>query len=188
MYKIVIIGSQCTGKSVLGNELSKRLDIPLITEIARRYDRNELLNVSSERYMILQKEILEQQIRTESEYKEFISDRSSLDNLSYWLNNCANRSNYNDNDLYIKRSIGNAKNYSHIFLLTPEFYPKDDGFRSTDIVYQMRIDATIQTILHLFGIEHYKLTGSVENRVNEAMKILKREHAERERVDNDDNI
>lgn len=173
MYKIAIIGSQSTGKSVISNELSLILKIPMITEIARRYDRNELLNTSSERYMILQKEILEQQIIAESEYKEFISDRSSLDNLSYWINNCANRSNSFDNNQYIKKAIANAKNYSHIFLLIPEFYPKDDGFRSTDIVYQMRIDAIIQTILHLYNISHYRLNGTIENRVTEAMKILK---------------
>jgi nicotinamide riboside kinase len=172
MYKIAIIGSQSTGKSLIGKELSNRLNIPIITEIARRYDRNELLNVSSERYMILQKDILEQQIIAESQYKEFISDRSSLDNLSYWINNCANRANLYDNDLYIKKAIENAKIYSHIFLLIPEFYPKDDGFRSTDIIYQMRIDAIIQTILHLYGIKHYILTGSVDNRIKDAMKIL----------------
>ncbi len=172
MYKIAVIGSQASGKTTLAEALSEKLNIQLIREIARKYDRNELLNISSERYMILQKEILEQQIRAESQYKEFISDRSSLDNLSYWLNNCANRANFYDNDLYIKKALDNAKNYSHIFLLIPEFYPKDDGFRSTDILYQMRIDATIQAILYLYGIIHYRLSGTVENRVQKAMDIL----------------
>lgn len=171
-YKIVIIGSQGIGKTTLGNELSKRLNIHLITEIARRYDRNELANTSSERYMILQKELLDKQIKTESQYKNFISDRSTIDNLSYWINNSANRASISDNNQYIKDAIDNVENYTHIFLLTPEFYPQDDGFRSTDVVYQMRIDAIIQTILHLYGIKHYKLTGSVENRVKDAMMIL----------------
>lgn len=172
MYRVAIIGSQSTGKSCLGNELSKRLNIPMISEIARRYDRNELLNTSSKRYMMIQKELLELQIQTENQYKEFISDRSSLDNLSYWLNNCANRAPAHENNQYIDKAIDNAKNYSHIFLLIPEFYPKDDDFRSTDIIYQMRIDAIIQSTLHLYRIHHYRLNGSVENRVEKAMEIL----------------
>ncbi len=172
MYKIAIIGSQSSGKTTLAEKLSEKLNIQLIREIARKYDRNELLNISSERYMTIQKELLEQQIMAENQYKEFISDRSSLDNLSYWLNNCANRTNSHDNNQYIKRAMDNAKNYSHVLLLIPEFYPKDDGFRSTDIVYQMRIDAIIQTILHLYEIKHYTLTGSIENRVRHAMNIL----------------
>lgn len=158
--------------TTMADALSEKINIPRIKEIARRYDRNELLNVSSERYMTLQKEILEQQIKTESQYKEFISDRSSLDNLSYWINNCANRANSYDNGQYIKKATDNAKNYSHVFLLIPEFYPKDDGFRSTDIVYQMRIDAIIQAILHLYDIKHHRLTGTIENRVQKAMEIL----------------
>jgi len=172
MYRIAIIGSQSCGKTTLGRELSNKSHIPMITELARKYDREELLNTSSERYMVIQKEILESQIIEESKYKEFISDRSTLDNLSYWINNCANRANLHDNESYIKKAVENVKNYSHIFLLVPEFYPKGDGFRSTDIIYQMRIDAIIQTILYLGGIRHYKLTGSIENRVRQAMEIL----------------
>lgn len=174
MYKIAIIGSQSVGKSSIGNELSNKLHIHMITELARKYDREELLNTSSERYMVIQKEILESQIIEESKYEEFISDRSSLDNLSYWINNCANRASFYDNELYIKKAIENSKNYSHIFLLVPEFYPKGDGFRSTDIIYQMRIDAIIQTILHIYNIPYYKLIGSIENRVQQAMEILDR--------------
>ncbi len=174
MYKIVVIGSQSSGKTTLAKELSEKLDIQMIREIARKYDRNELINVSSERYMIIQKELLEQQIMAENQYKEFISDRSSLDNLSYWLNNCANRASISDNDQYIKRAMSNAENYSHIFLLIPEFYPKDDGFRSTDIVYQMRIDAIIQAILHLYRIKHYRLSGTIENRIQKVMEILEK--------------
>lgn len=172
MYKIAIIGSQGSGKSTIAKRLSKKLNIPLITEIARKYDRNELLKTTSERYKIIQKELLEQQIKIESQYKEFISDRSTLDNLSYWINNCANRASPHENNQYINNAIANSKNYSHLFLLIPEFYPQDDEFRSTDIIYQMRIDAIIQSTLHLYHIHHYRLNGTVENRVDKAIEIL----------------
>jgi nicotinamide riboside kinase len=167
--RIAIIGSQSCGKTTLGRELSKKLDLPMISELARRWN---IEKVSQTELIDIQKELLNLQIEEESKYEQFISDRSTIDNMSYWLHNVANIVSYDDNRQYKMKAIENVKTYSHIFLLVPEFYPKDDGFRNTDIIYQMRIDAIIQAILHLEGISHYKLTGSIENRVQQAMEIL----------------
>lgn len=169
MYKIAIIGSQSTGKTTLGKQLSKKLNIPLITEIARKWN---IEKATQTELIYIQKELLKLQIHEENHNGQFISDRSTVDNLAYWLHNVSPIVDKEENELYVKTALWNVKNYSHIFLLTPEFYPINDGFRSTDIVYQMRIDATIQTILHLYDISHYRLNGTVENRVKEAMKIL----------------
>ncbi len=168
-YKIAIIGSQSVGKSTLAKELSNRLDVPLITEIARRWN---IEKVTQTELIDIQKEMLKLQIEEENKYKEFISDRSTIDNWSYWLHNVADIVDYEDNREYQIKVLRNVVKYSHIFLLIPEFYPISDGFRNTDVVYQMRIDAIIHAILHIYGISHYRLSGSVENRVNEAMKIL----------------
>lgn len=169
MHKIAIIGSQSTGKTTIGNQLSKKLNIPLITELARKWDIEKATQIE---LIYIQKELLKLQIKEENRNGQFISDRSTIDNLSYWLHNVSAIVDKEENELYVKTALDNVKNYSHIFLLTPEFYPVNDGFRNTDIVYQMRIDATIQTILHLYNISHYRLSGTVENRVKEAMKIL----------------
>lgn len=169
MYKIAIIGSQSVGKSTLGKELSKRMNVPLITEIARRWN---IEKVSQVELIHIQKELLRLQIKEENHNGQFISDRSTVDNLAYWLHNVSSIVDKEENATYIKTALDNVKNYSHIFLLTPEFYPVDDGFRNTDVIYQMRIDATIQTILRLYDISHYRLGGSVENRVQKAMEIL----------------
>lgn len=167
--RIAIIGSQSCGKTTLGRELSKRLDLPMISELARRWD---IEKVSQTELIDIQKELLNLQIEEESKYERFISDRSTIDNMAYWLHNVANIVSYDDNRQYKMKALMNICKYSHIFLLVPEFYPKGDGFRSTDIIYQMRIDAIIQTILYLKSVRHYKLTGSIENRVQQAMEIL----------------
>lgn len=170
MYKIAIIGSQSTGKSTLGNRLSRKMNIPLITEIARKWN---IEKATQTELIHIQKELLKLQIKEENHNGQFISDRSTVDNLAYWLHNVSPIVDKEENGLYVKTALENVKKYSHIFLLTPEFYPVNDGFRSTDVIYQMRIDATIQTILHLYDISYYRLSGIVENRVQKAMEILK---------------
>lgn len=169
MYKIAIIGSQSTGKSVLGKELSKRMNIPLITELARRWN---IEKVSQIELIHIQKELLRLQIKEENNNGQFISDRSTIDNLAYWLHNVSPIVDKEENEIYVNTALNNVKNYSTIFLLSPEFYPVDDGFRNTNIIYQLQIAEIINTILRLYNIPHYRLSGSVDNRVNEAMKIL----------------
>lgn len=169
IYKIAIIGSQSTGKTSLSYELSKKLNIPLIKEIARKWD---IEKATQTELIHIQKELLKLQIQEENCNGQFISDRSTIDNLAYWLHNVSPIIDIKENELYIKTALDNVKKYSHIFLLIPEFYPVNDGFRNTDVVYQMRIDATIHTILYLYNISHYRLSGSIDNRVDKAMEIL----------------
>ncbi len=173
MFKIAIIGSQSTGKSSLGRELSKRMSIPLITEIARRWN---IEKVSQIELIHIQKELLKLQIQEENRNGQFISDRSTIDNLAYWLHNVSPIVQKEENELYIKTALDNVKKYSHIFLLSPEFYPVDDGFRNTNIIYQLQIAEVINTILRLFNIEYYKLKGSIDNRVLDAMVILNQDN------------
>lgn len=169
MYKIAVIGSQSTGKSTLGNQLSKKLNVPMITELARKWDIEKATQIE---LIHIQKELLKLQIHEEHCNEQFISDRSTIDNLSYWLHNVSPIISKEENELYVKTALRNVKNYSHIFLLAPEFYPVDDNFRNTNIIYQLQIAEVINTILRLYNIPHYKLTGSIENRVQQAMEIL----------------
>lgn len=169
MYKIAIIGSQSTGKSVLAKELANKLKIPLITEIARKWDIEEATQTE---LIDIQKEILKLQIEEERKHEQFISDRSTIDNLAYWLHNVSSIVDKEENEIYVNTALDNVKNYSHVFLLTPEFYPVDDNFRNTNIIYQLQIAEIINTILRLYNIPHHRLAGTVENRVQKAMEIL----------------
>lgn len=167
--RIAIVGSQSTGKTTLATQLSKSLDIPLITEIARRWN---IEKVAQTELIDIQKEMLKLQIEEESKHKKFISDRSTIDNLAYWVHNVAPIVDKNDTILYAAKALSNSNYYSHIFLLTPEFYPVNDGFRSVNIIYQLQIAETINTILRLYGIRHHKLTGTKEERFIEALEII----------------
>lgn len=155
--------------TTIANKLSEKLHIPMITELARRWD---IEKATQTELIHIQKELLKLQIQEENHNVQFISDRSTIDNLSYWIHNVSPIVDKEENAIYIKTALGNVKNYSHIFLLTPEFYPVDDNFRNTNIIYQLQIAEVINTILRLYNIPHHRLSGSVENRVQKAIDIL----------------
>ncbi len=169
--RIAVIGSQGTGKSTLSRQLSEELNIHLITEVARSFKKEQLI-CTNPAYSSIQKEILRLQIQEESLHKKFVSDRSSIDNVSYYLYGCYDIASDLDNNSYISQSINNALNYTHIFFLRPEFEISDDGFRDCDIKYQKSIDTIIKTILQLYNIKYYQLSGSTEDRVKKAMRVI----------------
>jgi len=171
--KITVIGSQSTGKTSLSRILSEELNLPFIAEVARNF-KKEQLNPSYPSYLSIQKEILRLQLQEESLYNSFVSDRSSLDNLAYYLYGCYDTASDLDNNSYISQSVNNALNYTHIFFLRPEFKIKNDEFRDTNILYQYNIDNIIKCILQLYNINYYMLSGTIENRIKKAMEILER--------------
>ena len=173
MYRIAIIGSQCTGKSTVAETLSEKLKLPRISEVARKFDKSAFLNKTNKEFCDLQRQILNMQLAEEAKHTEFISDRSTIDNMSYWIHNCANIATTEENSSYISKALGNVKNYTHLFLLVPEFYPVDDNFRDTNIIYQLQIAESIHTILHINSIQHYTLKGTHENRIKIALEVLR---------------
>jgi len=173
LFRIAVIGSQCTGKSSVAEALAEKLKLPRISEVARKFDKSMFVNKTNKEFCNLQHQILSMQLKEEAKYKEFVSDRSTIDNMAYWVHNCANIATTEENSLYVSKALGNVKNYTHLFLLVPEFYPVDDGFRDTNIVYQLQIAEAIHTILHMNSIKHHTLRGTLENRLKDALNILK---------------
>ncbi|MFZ2412075.1 MAG: ATP-binding protein [Candidatus Methanoperedens sp.] len=167
--RIAIIGTHGTGKTTLAKMLSGVFNIPILEECARNYD---IKHASPEKYLKIQKNILIEQIATESKHPSFVSDRSTIDNLAYWIHSCAQMVDASMNKKYINTSMENAKKYTVIFLLVPEFYPMDDGFRDTNLIFQLQIAETINTILHLYQIPHYILRGTVDERLQRAIDII----------------
>jgi len=169
--KIVIIGSHGVGKTSLSRIISEELNLPFITEIARTF-KKEQLNSTNPAYLSVQKEILRLQLQEEGLHNNFVSDRSSIDNLAYYLYSCYDTASDIENNLYISQSVNNSLNYTHIFFLRPEFKIKNDNYRDTNILYQHNIDIIIKTILQLYNIKYYILAGTVQDRFKKAMEVL----------------
>lgn len=174
---IAVIGAQCTGKTTLVNELSDILKIPKITEVARRYN---IPRAPSIKHVSLQLNILSDQISAEyNTYRtngSFVSDRSTIDNMAYWLCNAHDYATDDEKESYmttcIRNVFGNENRYTHVFLVQPEFAIEDDGFREIDPVYQNEIHTIIKTILRIYNIKHYTLTGDLQSRIQQALEIL----------------
>jgi nicotinamide riboside kinase len=76
-YKIAIAGSHSCGKTSLVKALSKKIEIPIIHEIAATFLPETRTHIDT------QYKIMSKQIETEKENKSFLSDRSVIDNLAY---------------------------------------------------------------------------------------------------------
>lgn len=76
-YKIAIVGSHSCGKTSLVKALEKRIEIPIIHEIAATFAPETRAHIDT------QFDIMSKQIETEKKYKSFLSDRSVIDNLAY---------------------------------------------------------------------------------------------------------
>lgn len=76
-YKIAIVGSHSCGKTSLVKALEKRIEIPIIHEIAATFIPESRSHIDT------QYKIMSKQIETEQKYKSFLSDRSVIDNLAY---------------------------------------------------------------------------------------------------------
>lgn len=169
--KIAITGAQGVGKSTLASAISEQLNLPLITEGARKY---EIPDTYCDQLLTVQKSILNDQIKLEKDYTDiygsFVSDRSTIDNMAYWLNNCLGHSANNDAD-YIYKCRCNLQTYTHIFYVPIEIELVDDGFRNLDKRYQKLIDDKIIQILNRYSVKYYTITGTLEDRVQKILKM-----------------
>ena len=65
----------------------------------------------------------------------------------------------------IKKNI----RYDYVFYLPIEFTIEDDGIRSTNIEFQKKVDERYLELIRDWSIDHTILTGSVEDRLSQAM-------------------
>lgn len=167
--KIGIVGSHGTGKTSLAKSLSEILNLPLISEIARKYD----VNTEDKRELYLvQQHILIDQMLSEGYHQHigYVSDRTTIDNMVYFML----RTNHSIDELadYVQKAMSNVKNYSHVIYLPIEFELKDDGFRLTDIKFQLDVDCKLKDIFSFFEIKYHIVKGTPDERIDKVLHII----------------
>lgn len=173
--KIALIGSHSTGKTVLVKRLAEITKIPVIEELARDYDMNTL---DIYEYKFFQKQLLLKQIESEMALKlsngSFISDRSTIDNMAYFLLKCKEVSTDEEEMRYVEVAIENALSYDYIFYIPIEF-PMDtsDDFRFKDELFREQVDEKIVQIIGLFKIDAITISGTLEERVSSILEAIK---------------
>ena len=172
--RIALVGSHGTGKTSVVKKLAEITKLPVIEEIARRYDLN---TPDMYEYKQYQKQLLIEQIKAEVTIflskGSFISDRSSIDNMAYYLLKCKGVSSPEERGRYAKTAMHNALLYTHLFYIPIEFsIPEDDGFRFKGEIFRKDIDNKVNDIFNYYGVDIFVLRGSINERVSTVLEAI----------------
>lgn len=150
--KIAFVGTHGVGKTTLCFDLAsqlKRLDlgVDLVKEVARRCP----LPINEETTADAQSWILHTQIAEEiaaaATYEVVVCDRSVLDNYAYLV---ARSGRQSDLDPLVGSWI---RTYDALFKVPVLGAPSFDGTRAVSPSFQMEIDATIDQLVSVFGVD-----------------------------------
>jgi hypothetical protein len=165
--KIALCGAHGVGKTTISKILSQELSLPILPDIVPDafrlgFEINE--NTPPETQVWL----LGKQLENERKGPGFIADKCLFDYYVYA------KALSMDEDLVRLAEKIVAKNgkYDHIFLIRPEFPIEDDGLRSTNIEFQRAVADTYEAFLQKNGIGFTVLTGSVEERKMQALRVI----------------
>ena len=184
--RIGILGAQGVGKTTLAEALSKELEYPLIREVVR--DVMKDMGITSPRELKddveksteFQRACLYRQIEEEGKHKNFVSDRTTIDNAAYWMKWHAHKNPSHVNTEYYQTAWENAKKYDLLVYVPPEIPLVGDGCRSTNKDYQEEMAWLIGVLLYTWGERRIAVTGLLETRVKKVlaeMRRRKKEHA-----------
>ncbi len=122
--------------------------------------------------------VLEAQINAETKLAQrgFIADRSTIDCWVLWQRwNICQAMTYTTEDYY-KKSLAQARSYTHIIYVPPMFEPNHDGFRWADADYQRQVDRLTRMTLYEWNLLDRSLfikSIDIDSRVLEVIEWLK---------------
>lgn len=173
--RIAIVGSFSTGKTTLGNELARLLELPLLPEVARQivdlgFKLDKDATPETETLIFLR------QWHAEQTHQEFVGDRSLVDVMAYagWvLEHQEFRKEHHLWEACLDIASQNLRSqYSHVLYLPIEFPIVPDGLRPEDPDFQKDIDRRIVEILYGYDVQYHTVTGSVDERVRQSLEII----------------
>lgn len=177
LKRIVIIGSAGVGKTTLLEALKKKLRLKLIPEQARIVCKQlgykniyEIKEHNHFRYLTLRN-----QIKLEEKYKEFISDRSTIDCWVHWVRWSWGETKTYESKKYYNLAYIQALKYSHIIFIPRIIKAKEDGFRWNDEDYQNQINRLIKETLlewQLMNKTYIVQSIKLKDRVKEVIEYI----------------
>lgn len=173
--RIAIVGSFSTGKTTLAEILARRLDLPLLPEVAREiaalgFTLDKDATPETEALIFLR------QYNNELSIPEFVGDRSLIDVMAYagWVLDHQERRKemalWEECERLAERRLRST--YSHVFYLPIEFPIVPDDLRPDDPGFQKEIDDRILRMLRTHDIPYRSLTGSVDERMAQIESAL----------------
>lgn len=179
--RVALCGPSGTGKTTLAKYISEEFNLPfiqgsasLIMDEKTRKDLNErfnyeptghkdVINQSSknpEFGIAFQEELLNSRINKLSPLQSFVTDRSSVDNIAYFLAQCSHNATEEQTAIHIVRATEFSNHITHFINIrvVNELGIEDNGSRVTNIYFQEMMGAVFQMVIHeKMNIPLYKI-------------------------------
>lgn len=155
--RIVISGPSGVGKSTLAEFISKTYNIPFVTTSTKPlWDKH---GITSHEHLIqmtlmdkawglsFQNEVLNYRIEKLSEHKEYVTDRSPVDNLAYFLSQNSHMVSEKNVEDYIVRCLNALADNTGLIAIpyTSDIVLEDDGKRVNNKYYQRFMNGAFHT-------------------------------------------
>ena len=167
--RIAIAGSHGVGKTTFAKALAEKLGFTYIHDIVREEALEKGFVINENTPSEVQLWLVSRQWELENTTPEdWVADKSMFDYLVY------GEIVLKDEDVkkVLRDMIKRTARYDFMFYLPIEFKMEMDGIRSEDLDFQKHVDSLYKKYLEEFGIKYILLSGSVEERVGQALSHL----------------
>ncbi|MFO0744895.1 MAG: ATP-binding protein [Myxococcota bacterium] len=155
--RIGIVGAAGTGKTTLAKALAAHLGAPYLPDyvqtVLRELGRDSWRGVSDpkERRRI-REEGLRRKIAAEADAERFVSDKTVVDYLAYWLQNQSEHEELTTNNAFVARCQTAVKRYDALVFLPYRAVVEHAVGRSTDPVHNLKVAAHKRGLLAIWKL------------------------------------
>lgn len=168
--KIYIAGTSGAGKTTLAEYISKRYRIPFVSLSSKELwpkfgvrthaELIQMANENPEKGVDFQWQLLELRNKKLENLGEYVTDRSPLDNLVYYMIQCSSHQSGSEVSAYISAcSESYPGDFTQIYLTCNPTTIENDGYRINNPYYQVMVDILFMYYLKEGYLSHLDLAN-----------------------------